>query len=342
MPDAFRHKTIRIPGGSGATTDARTCESRLRFGQLDFGFGKPDPGRSTGESKPGSAECNPRSIESNPGSGAVLDFIFGDCIPGIKKLLEPGSVDVVVTSPPYNLGIEYGAYDDTVSRDEYLAWTVAWAEVVKDAMSDGGSLFLNIGSKPTDPWVPFEVAEVLRPIFTLQNVIHWVKSIAVAKEDVGDYGAIVSDVAIGHYKPINSSRFVNDCHEYIFHFTKSGNVSLDRLAIGVPYQDKSNVKRWKAAKEDVRCRGNTWFIPYETIQSRIKERPHPATFPPRLPEMCIQLHGLDKVGLVLDPFMGLGNTAIACVRLGVAFIGFEIDDVYFDEAYRRAKSEVDA
>ncbi|MGB4380692.1 MAG: site-specific DNA-methyltransferase, partial [Bacillota bacterium] len=216
----------------------------------------------------------------------VLDFVLGDCIPGIKKFVKPGSVDVVVTSPPYNLGIEYGAYDDTVARDKYLAWTVKWAEAVKDAMSDEGSFFLNIGSKPTDPWVPFEVATVLRPIFKLQNVIHWIKSIAVAKEDVGDYGAIVSDVAIGHYKPINSNRFVNDCHEYIFHFTKSGNVPLNRLAIGVPYQDKSNVKRWKAAKRDLRCRGNTWFIPYETIQSRIKERPHPATFPPRLPEMC--------------------------------------------------------
>jgi site-specific DNA-methyltransferase (adenine-specific) len=51
---------------------------------------------------------------------------------------------------------------------------------------------------------------------------------------------------------------------------------------------------------------------------------------------------LDKVKLVLDPFMGLGNTAIACVRLGVAFVGFEIDDVYFDEAYSRTKSEADA
>jgi site-specific DNA-methyltransferase (adenine-specific) len=322
MPGAFRHENIRIPGPAGGGSDYRSQ-------QFDAGFDKSNSGLD-------------KAAEYNPGSGVVLDFFLEDCVPGIKKRVKPGSVDVVVTSPPYNLGIEYGAYDDTVSRDEYLAWTIKWAEAVKDAMSDGGSLFLNIGSKPTDPWVPFEVARVLRPIFQLQNVIHWVKSIAVAKEDVGDYGAIVSDVAIGHYKPINSRRFVNDCHEYIFHFTKSGSVSLDRLAVGVPYQDKSNVKRWKAAKEGLRCRGNTWFIPYETIQNRIKERPHPATFPPRLPEMCIQLHGLDKVGLVLDPFMGLGNTAIACVRLGVAFTGFEIDRVYFEEAYGRTKSEAGA
>lgn len=314
MPKDVVRKSIRIPDTSRASASTGGCTSGVE----------------------------PRGqVGSEPGSDVVLDFVLGDCIPSIKKFVKPGSVDVVVTSPPYNLGIEYGAYDDTVARDKYLAWTVKWAEAVKDAMSDEGSFFLNIGSKPTDPWVPFEVATVLRPIFKLQNVIHWIKSIAVAKEDVGAYGAIVSDVAIGHYKPINSNRFVNDCHEYIFHFTKSGNVPLNRLAIGVPYQDKSNVKRWKAAKRDLRCRGNTWFIPYETIQSRIKERPHPATFPPRLPEMCIRLHGLDKTGLVLDPFMGLGNTAIACARLGVSFVGFEIDAVYFNEAYRRAESEAD-
>jgi hypothetical protein len=201
MPGAFRHETIRIPGPVGGGFDHRSQQSDAGFDKSNSRFDK--------------------AAEYNPGSGVVLDFFLEDCVPGIKKRVKPGSVDVVVTSPPYNLGIEYGAYDDTVSRDEYLAWTIKWAEVVKDAMSDGGSLFLNIGSKPTDPWVPFEVAEVLRPIFELQNVIHWVKSIAVAKEDVGDYGAIVSDVAIGHYKPINSRRFVNDCHEYIFHFTKT-------------------------------------------------------------------------------------------------------------------------
>ena len=50
---------------------------------------------------------------------------------------------------------------------------------------------------------------------------------------------------------------------------------LDRQAIGVRYQDPSNVGRWRAAASGVRCRGNTWFIPYETIQNREKERPHP-------------------------------------------------------------------
>ena len=49
------------------------------------------------------------------------------------------------------------------------------------------------------------------------------------------------------------------------------------------------------AGSDQRCRGNTWFIPYETIQSREKERPHPATFPVQLAEWCIKLHGVSRV-----------------------------------------------
>ncbi|MFX1564288.1 MAG: DNA methyltransferase, partial [Promethearchaeota archaeon] len=85
--------------------------------------------------------------------------------------------------------------------------------------------------------------------------------------------------------------------------------------------------------------GNTWFIPYETIQRRSKERPHPATFPVKLPMMCIKLHRIKKDGLVLDPFMGLGSTAIACIRLGVDYVGFEIDESYIAFAERRIKQE---
>ena len=143
--------------------------------------------------------------------------------------------------------------------------------------------------------------------------------------------------SFGHFKPINSPRFLNDCHEYVFHFTKSGRVELNRLALGVPYQDKSNIARWRHTQgDDLRCRGNTWFVPYETIQSREKERPHPATFPVQLAEWCIKLHGASRVRSMLDPFLGIGNSAVAAQRCGVKkFIGFEIDETYLAEAKRR-------
>jgi site-specific DNA-methyltransferase (adenine-specific) len=169
--------------------------------------------------------------------------------------------------------------------------------------------------------------------FLLQNTIHWIKSIAV-EDRKGDLESH------GHFKPINSKRFLNDCHEHIFHFTKSGQVEIDRLALGVPYQDKSNIARWSHSRgSDLRCRGNTWFIPYETIQSREKERPHPATFPVQLVEWCIKLHGVSRVKTMLDPFLGIGNSAVAARRCGVKrFIGFEIDDVYLAEAKRRLEA----
>ncbi len=263
---------------------------------------------------------------------STVDAWCEDCVTGLATRVEPGSVDVVVTSPPYNLGTRYKRYDDTLSRQEYIEWMGRWGEAVHGALADGGSLFLNIGGKPTDPWGPFEVLMKLREHFELQNVIHWVKSIAIQKEDVGRYPGITGNVSVGHYKPINSPRYVNDCHEYIFHLTKSGDVPLDRLAVGVEYQDKSNVSRWGGEGADRRCRGNTWFVPYRTIQSRDKQRPHPATFPVKIPEMCVRLHGLERTRCVADPFLGIGSSAIACVQLGVNFVGFETDADYCAQA----------
>lgn len=252
-----------------------------------------------------------------------------DCVKGMKELLDPKVIDVIVTSPPYNLGKDYTLYNDDRPRREYLDWMKEVAVACKRVLKDDGSFFLNIGGKPTDNWIPIDVANQVKKNFKVQNVFHWIKSIAISKEDVGDYPFITKDIAVGHYKPTGGERFVHDCHEYIFHFTKTGEVKLDRLAVGVPYQDKSNIGRWKAATQDRRCRGNTWFIPYETVW---RGRPHPSVFPVKLPEMCIKLHGIKKGMLVLDPFMGIGSTAIACKRLGVDFVGFEIDPNYVEIA----------
>ncbi len=259
-----------------------------------------------------------------------------DCFIGMKEVVD-GTVDVIVTSPPYNLGIKYGNYNDRINRSDYLQWMEDWSILAKQVLSDNGSIFLNIGGKPKDPWGPMEVAMRLRERLSLQNVIHWIKSIAIDKSNGGDDHGLAEDINVGHIKPINSDRYISDAHEYVFHFTKSGDVKLDRLAIGVPYKHKSNINRWKSKGSDCRCRGNTWFIPYKTIMSRKKDRPHPASFPPKLVEMCVKLHGLDETKLVMDTFMGLGNTAEACVNLGLDCIGFEIDEDYFNYSCDRIK-----
>ncbi len=167
------------------------------------------------------------------------------------------------------------------------------------------------------------------------------KSIAIDRGAAGAAAGLERDLAVGHYKPINSDRYLNDCHEFVFHFTPGGATALDRLALGVPYQDPSNITRWRAASEGVRCRGNTWFIPYETIQHRDRDRPHPATFPSRLPEQCLRLHGVSRVRLAMDPFLGLGSTAVACARLGVDLVGADLDETYLGLAVQRVQEAAD-
>ena len=274
--------------------------------------------------------------------------------------LAEGSVDLVVTSPPYNLGISYGKYSDRQDRVSYLSWCRDWAKEVRRVLKPDGSFFLNIGAAPSNPMLPHEIVMTLRDLFVLQNTIHWIKSIAIddhcSRRPAGDARAshapsprlrragreaATGTRSFGHFKPINSARFLNDCHEYVFHFTKSGRVELNRLALGVPYQDKSNIARWRHTQgDDLRCRGNTWFVPYETIQSLEKERPHPATFPVQLAKWCIRLHGASRVRTMLDPFLGIGNSAVAAQRCGVKkFLGFEIDEAYLVEAKRRIANE---
>jgi site-specific DNA-methyltransferase (adenine-specific) len=250
-----------------------------------------------------------------------------DCVTGLAKV-RARSVDLVVTSPPYNLGIRYGKYSDRAERQAYLDWSDIWTAAVRRVLKPQGSFFLNVGASAANPMLPHELMARLRSSFVLQNTIHWIKAITIDGAE---------PISRGHFKPINSPRYLNDCHEYVFHLTPEGKTPLDRLALGVPYQDKSNISRWSHTRgADLRCRGNTWFVPYDTIKSRDKERPHPATFPVALAENCIRLHGVARLTTMLDPFVGIGNSAVAAQRCGVTkFIGFDIDEAYVDEARRR-------
>ena len=258
-----------------------------------------------------------------------FDLRHCDCLEGMEQFSD-ATIDLVVTSPPYNLGIAYGRYSDRQDREGYLDWCHQWATQIRRISKPEGSLFLNLGASPSNPMLPHELILRLRDLFILQNTIHWIKAITIENEQ----GELVSR---GHFKPIRSPRYLNDCHEYIFHLTPEGKTPIERLALGVPYADKSNIARWRHTRgSDLRCRGNTWFIPYKTILRRERDRPHPATFPVQLAVNCINLHGLARAQTMLDPFLGIGNSAIAAGQCGVAkFIGFEIDDGYLAEAQRR-------
>ena len=233
-------------------------------------------------------------------------------------------MDVVVTSPPYNIGIAYRSYDDNRPREGYLLWLRDVGVQLLRVMKRDASLFLNVGSTNIDPWLESDVANVFRKLFVLQNHMTWVKSISIG------------DDTVGHFKPITSKRFLNQNHEAIYHFTKTGDVAIDRLAIGVPFKDKSNIER-RGHAQDKRCAGNVWYLPYDTVQTKDQKYNHPAGFPLALPSRCIALHGVTDA-MVLDPFLGAGTTLVAADRLGHRGIGMELDPVYAQSAFDRLNS----
>ena len=250
-----------------------------------------------------------------------------DCLAALP-MLAAQSIDVVVTSPPYNIGVAYRSYHDRQPRAGYLAWLAQVAAALHRVLKPDGSVFLNVGSTNTDPWLAQDAAAAFREHMVLQNHIVWVKSLSVGED------------TLGHFKPISSRRFLNQNHEAIFHFTRSGTVAIDRLAVGVPFKDKSNINRWGHSR-DRRCAGNVWFMPYATVRSKAQKFDHPAGFPVELPLRCLMLHGAADA-VVLDPFAGAGTTLVAAARLGHRGIGFELDPHYAAAAVSRLRTECGA
>lgn len=214
------------------------------------------------------------------------------------------SVDLVVSSPPYKItdGFSYELI-------EGLSY-----QLVR-AMKQNTLAFINFGHLTGHKDRPFKMLDILttpRSNGKLNHVdtIIWVKS---------------SQYTGGHYTPINSPYMLNNMFEYIFMLSK-GKTEIDRLSIGIPYRDKSNIKRW--GKQDLRCAGNVWYISYPTIQNKI-EKPHKDRFPEELPRRCIKLSGIEKGSIVLDPFMGSGTTGKVADQMSMKSIGYETNPVYF-------------
>ncbi len=247
----------------------------------------------------------------------------------VLRRMPAASVDVAVTSPPYNIGLAYRSYRDRRTENDYLDWMADICAQVGRVLKPGGSFFLNIAGSSSQPWLPFELMVRLRDIFVLQNHITWIKSVAI------------DDITHGHFKPVNSPRYVNRNHEHVFHLTHHGDVPVQRLAAGVPFTDKSNIARRNHAV-DRRCRGDTWFIPYETVQTRKQKFLHPGTFPVALPTACLTLHGIDAQSVLLDPFMGTGTSLLAAEGMGIRGIGIEIDTRYVAVARERLREKISA
>lgn len=267
----------------------------------------------------------------------AYQFILGDCLESLKDIGDK-SITTVVTSPPYNIGLKYHKYKDKKPRDQYLEWIYDIFVELKRILKDDGHIFLNMGYTNKDPWISMEVALKLKDLFVLQNNITWVKSISIGED---------KDDTHGHFKPINSDRYINVTNENIYHFTKTNKIKINREAVGVPYKWKCNLidrktgehrinKKTGLPVEDKRCKGNSWFIPYDTINSKKERGSHPATFPEKLVEHCIKIADV-KEGIILDPFIGSGTTVRVAKKMSdtiegynLSGIGIDIDEKYIE------------
>lgn len=224
-----------------------------------------------------------------------------DCLEGLRKLPDE-SVDLIITSPVYKDSDGYSSI--------FLSAVLCQCFRV---LKDKSLFFLNFGHLAEDKIRPFQACymAMLRN-FKLNDTITWVKN---------------------HYRPIQGKKRLNNLSEFIFLLHKGNMPDLDRLAIGIPYKDKSNAKRF-AGGRDLKCRGNVWEIPYETINKK-EDKLHNDRFPLLLPELCIKLSGIKDGALVLDPFMGSGTVAAAAKKLGKNYIGFEINKANWETANAR-------
>lgn len=220
----------------------------------------------------------------------------------------PDSINACVTSPPYqrDMGFEW--------------WNIT---KVADALVKilDGPLWLNFGdlvgnmSKGPRVAITFEDSG-----FSWRQTIIWEKN---------------------HYTPTRSKRMFDQRHEYIYLLLPKSlsRYEIDRLAIGIPYADKSNIRRF-GHKADLKCPGTVWKIPYETIHSKDQKK-HRHRFPIALPIRCLKASNLSPGDWVIDPYVGSGTTMAAAKILGLNCIGYENNEEHVETIVERLDHEIE-
>ncbi|MFW9916663.1 MAG: DNA-methyltransferase [Candidatus Thorarchaeota archaeon] len=223
--------------------------------------------------------------------------------------LEDSSIDVIVTSPPYNVGKNYsserGCYNDKRPHHEYLAFLKRVFMECYRVLRDDGVFFLNIGDSARGQGKSEDVVRSATEagFQRLQTAI-WIKSI---------FGK-------GHYTPSGGSRRLNTLWEFVFILVKGKQYRFDPKAIGIPYADKSNIGRYSDV--DLRDPGDLFFAPYVKTTGQTIKKGHEAPFPIGLAWNLIKL--VPEAKRVLDPFAGTGATLAAARQLGLEGVGYEI------------------
>lgn len=238
-----------------------------------------------------------------------INLYNGDCLDIMQQLIEEGiKVDAIITSPPYNLNIEYNSYNDNISLEDYIQWCNKWIGECVNILKKSGRIAINIPIETNINEKHFIVNDymnilnscsLIQTAFILWNKKHFTSRTA--------WGSWLSP----------SCPVVNQPNECILVYSKE-----ERKKEG----DKENIDISK--KEFITNTLGVWELQPEYNRS------HPAPFPISLPTNLMKLFTY-KNDLILDPFMGSGTTGVACKLHDRNFIGIEIDKKYFDMAKDR-------
>lgn len=218
------------------------------------------------------------------------------------------SIHLMVTSPPYNVGKEY---DADLTLAEYLEFlNMVWAETWR-VLVPGGRACINVANLGRKPYIPLHlyiVEGMLAQGFQMRGEIIW------------DKGASASaSTAWGSWRsPANPT--LRDVHEYILVFSKG---SFRRVRV----EGRETTLERDQFLELTR---SVWTFPAASA----RKVGHPAPFPVELPHRLIQLYTYSNE-VALDPFMGSGQTALAALKAGRRFVGYEVDPSYVQLAQER-------
>lgn len=218
------------------------------------------------------------------------------------------SVHLMVTSPPYNVGKEY---DRDITLTEYLEFlSRVWREVHR-VLVPGGRACINVANLGRKPYIPLHayiIQQMLQIGFLMRGEIIWNKGNSASPS-----------TAWGSWKsPANPT--LRDTHEYILIFCKSGFT-----------REKPKKRRITISREEfLEFTKSVWTFPAVSAKSI----GHPAPFPVQLPQRLIQLYTYETE-VVLDPFMGSGQTAMAALGGKRQYIGYELDFKYVQLAEKR-------
>jgi adenine-specific DNA-methyltransferase len=245
----------------------------------------------------------------------------GDCLELMKKIPHE-TIDLTVTSPPYNIGKEY---EQTMPIKEYIDWCKKWISEIYKMTKSEGSFWLNIGYLEMP-----DRAKALPIAYLL-----WDKTdFYLIQEVIWTYGAGVAGRKF--FSPRNEKLlwYVKDQEKYTF--------NLDDIRdknVKYPNQKKNGKLKCNPLGKNP---SDVWQIPKVTSGANrsSKERtPHPAQFPVAMIERIIK--GSSNAGdIVLDPFLGSGTSAIVALENKRKFIGFEIDERYCELAANRIRESL--